>query len=72
MIDPTAMIMADRLTRRQVTSARPDAPVVHDGPGRAPRRRARRDGARRALAVVLRRVADRLEPGASRASLPAA
>ncbi|GAA3412833.1 hypothetical protein [Streptosporangium vulgare] len=57
MFDPTAMILADRATRRHVLSARPDAPVV---PERPPRRHAA--AVRRVTATALRRLADRVEP----------
>jgi hypothetical protein len=57
MLDPTAMIMADKTTRHHVLSARPEAPTR---PERPPRQR--RDVMRRLAAVALRRLADRLEP----------
>jgi hypothetical protein len=55
---PTTLIMADQATRDHVMSARPDAPTVPDRPPRA--RRA--DSMRTAAALVLRRLADRVEP----------
>jgi hypothetical protein len=57
LLDPTAMIMADRATLNDVLSARPDAPVV---PERAPRQRG--DALRRLTVAALRGLADRLEP----------
>jgi hypothetical protein len=58
MLLPTAMVMADNATKRHVLSARPTAPTVTGGSRRRPR-----DGAvRRVAAVVLRRIADRVEP----------
>lgn len=59
MFDPTAMIMADRETRRHVLSARPDSPTK---PERPPRERGR--AMRRLTVAALRRLADRLEPSA--------
>ncbi|WP_250005333.1 hypothetical protein [Actinoplanes sp. M2I2] len=57
MLYPTAMILADKATRRHVLSARPDAPVSPDRPPE------RHSGAARRLAVAaLRRLADTLEP----------
>ena len=49
MMNPTAMIMADRATGRHVLSARPDAPVVPDRP---PRHRG--DAVRRRAVLALR------------------
>lgn len=57
MFDPTAMILADKATRRHVLSARPDAPVV---PERPPRRRGA--AIRGLTATALRRLAARVEP----------
>jgi len=58
MIDPSAFVQAMNLTRERVNSARPDAPVV---PERT-RLRRRGDPFRRVTAVLLRRLADRVEP----------
>jgi hypothetical protein len=58
-VDPTGFILGVNTARRDVMSARPDAPVVPEPPprhGRGPSR------ARRVTATVLRRLADRLEP----------
>jgi hypothetical protein len=55
---PTTMILADKATRHHLMSARPDAPIVPDRP---PRTR-RVDPMRKAAALVLRRLADRVEP----------
>jgi hypothetical protein len=57
MLDPAAMILADRGVRRQVSSARPGAPVVP-----ATASRPRRAAARRLTAGALRRLADAVEP----------
>lgn len=54
-----AFIQADRGQNALVYSARPDAPVV---PDRAPRR-SRGEPVRQLTAIVLRRLADRVEPG---------
>jgi len=61
MIDPSAFVQAMNRTRERVNSARPDAPVV---PERVRRTRLRRRGDpfRRVTAVLLRRLADRVEP----------
>jgi hypothetical protein len=66
MFDPTAMIMADKATRRHVLSARPQAPTT---PERPPRQRG--DAMRRLTVVALRRLADRLEPRRVDTSVPA-
>lgn len=57
MFDPAAMIMADRTTKRNVLSARPDAPIR---PGPPPARR--RAALRRWAGSTLRGLADRIEP----------
>jgi hypothetical protein len=57
MLDPTAMVLADRATRRHLLSARPQAPTV---PAARPGRPGRRAPA------ALRRLADRLESGRAR------
>jgi hypothetical protein len=56
MLQPTSMIMADRVTRRQLLSAHPHAPTIS---ARAPRRRT--TAIRRLTAVGLRWLADRIE-----------
>ncbi|GAA4704384.1 hypothetical protein [Phytohabitans rumicis] len=66
MLDPTAMILADKATRHHVMSARPAAPTA---PERPPRQRA--EGMRLAAAVVLRRLADRVEPRRVETCVPA-
>ncbi len=68
MFDPTAMILADRATRRHVTSARPTAPAEPEGPVRT----ARTDAGRLLIAAMLRRLATRVEPRAVRHCQPAA
>lgn len=57
MLQPSAMIMADRVTRQHVLSAHPQAPVSSASP---PRRRG--TAARRVTAVALRRLANHIEP----------
>jgi hypothetical protein len=57
MLQPTAMIMADRATSQHVLSGRPQAPTISPRP---PRPRA--EVIRRLTAVTLRRLADRVEP----------
>ncbi|GID27591.1 hypothetical protein [Paractinoplanes brasiliensis] len=57
MFDPAAMIMADRTTKQNVLSARPDAPIRPDPP---PARR--RAALRHWTGSALRRLADRIEP----------
>jgi hypothetical protein len=57
MLDPTAMIMADRATKHHVLSARPKARTT---PERPPRQRG--ESMRRLAATTLRRLADRVEP----------
>ena len=54
------------LTRQHVLSARPDAPVV---PERPPRAQPAPGHTRRAMASMLRRFANRLEPGRHRSAL---
>ncbi|HEU4540870.1 MAG TPA: hypothetical protein VFR23_07050 [Jiangellaceae bacterium] len=66
MFDPTAMITADMATRHHVLSAHPKAPTT---PERPPRQRG--DAMRRLTLVVLRRLADRLEPRRVNTSAPA-
>lgn len=68
MLDPTAMILADRATRHHVMSARPDAAI---GPERPPRQR-RAEAMRLVTAGVLRRLADRVEPARVDTCAPAA
>lgn len=58
MFDATAMVQAMNDTRRHVTSARPEAPVT---PERT-RGQGRGDPFRRGTALLLRRLADRVEP----------
>lgn len=58
-MDPLGFHAAMSVTRRDVLSAQPDAPVLSDG--REPRP-ARRHRVRRALARGLHRMADRVEP----------
>ncbi len=60
MLDTTAMIMADKATKQHVLSARPTShttPTTDERPARQ-----RGDTIRRLAVVVLRRLADRLEP----------
>jgi hypothetical protein len=57
MLDPAAMIQADKAMKRHILSARPDAPVVPDPPPKRPNY-----AIRRRMVFVLRRLADRLEP----------
>jgi hypothetical protein len=64
MFDPTAVVLADRATRRHVLSARPAAPA-----GRPPRHRG--DAVRRHTVAALRRLADHLEPRCVAGSAPA-
>ncbi len=66
MFDPTAMILADKVTQRHVTSAGPKAPTE---PGKAPRR-PRSEAGRRRVAAMLRRLATRVEPQAVRHCQP--
>jgi hypothetical protein len=66
MLDPTAMIMSDRVTRHQVLSARPEARTAPERPPRRPG-----EALRRLTVVALRRLADRLEPRCVRTSVPA-
>lgn len=66
MFDPTSMILADKVTRRHVTSARPNASTE---PGKAPRR-PRSDAGRLWAAAMLRRLATRVEPQAVRHCQP--
>ena len=61
MFDPTAMIMADKATRQHVLSARPEARTT---PERPPRQRG--ESMRLLAATTLRRLADRVEPRASK------
>lgn len=65
MLQPTSMIMADQATRRHLLSAHPQAPTTT---ARAPRRRD--TTTRRLTAVVLRRLADRIEPRRVYSSAP--
>jgi hypothetical protein len=58
MIDPTSMILADKSTRRHLTSARPHAPIQRSRPPR----QSRTAGIRLATAAILRRLANRVEP----------
>ena len=57
MVDPAAMIQADKITLRHVLSARPDASVIPEPP---PRQRGQ--AFRLAAGAALRRLADRIEP----------
>lgn len=63
-MDPTGASLAHIATHRHLHSARPDAPVVPDRPGRHERRLAAppRSLVRRTTAGALRRLANRLEP----------
>jgi hypothetical protein len=67
-MDPLVFSLANEISRGNALSARPDAPVI---PERPPRRRRVPDSTRRAAAVALRRLADRLEPCPSAPSVPA-
>lgn len=58
MLDPTAMILADKATRRHVRSAEPNAPIEPDRLPRMPRT----DAGRLLVAAMLRRMAQRVEP----------
>jgi len=58
MIEPSAFVQAVNATRHHVLSARPDAPVAT----RPTRGSGRGDPLRRRTAVLLRRLADRVEP----------
>lgn len=66
MLDSTAMIIADRTTRRHVLSARPKARTTPERPARP-----RGDAMRRLTVAALRRLADRLEPPHVSTSAPA-
>jgi hypothetical protein len=68
MLEPIAMILADKAMRRHVTSARPHAPVRPDPPNRRPRAEA----GRMQIAVLLRRLANRIEPCSAQTCQPAA
>jgi hypothetical protein len=65
MLQPTSMIMADRVTRLHVLSAHPQAPAIS---ARPPRHRG--TAIRRLTAVALRRLANRVEPRRVTASAP--
>ncbi len=66
MFDPAAMIMADKVTRHHVLSARPKARTMLERP---PRQRA--NAMRRLIVVALRRLADRIESRDINTSAPA-
>jgi hypothetical protein len=57
MLEPTAIVLAEKATRQHVLSAHPKAPTVSAGAARV-----RSDAMRRLTAVVLRGLADRVEP----------
>ena len=67
MLDPTAMIMADKATKHHVLSARPKARTA---PERPPRQRG--ESMRLLAAATLRRLADRVEPHRVKPCVPAA
>jgi hypothetical protein len=67
MFDPTAMVLADKATRRELGSAGPRAPIRPHRPGRRPRT----DAGRLLIATMLRRLAARVEPRSVRACQPA-
>jgi hypothetical protein len=58
MLQPTAMVMADKATKQHVLSGYPHAPTISVRP---PRQRG--NAIRRLIAVALRRLADRVESG---------
>jgi hypothetical protein len=60
MMDFTAYLAAQQLTREAVSEALPDAPIHSDA--RIARRRARSLAWRKQLSVTLRRLADLVEP----------
>ena len=66
MFDPTAMILADKTSRRHMTSAQPKAPIEPQRPVR----RQRSDAGRLWAAAMLRRLATRVEPSAVRHCQP--
>ncbi|GIF77132.1 hypothetical protein [Asanoa siamensis] len=68
MLDPTAFVTALTSTEAHVNSARPNAPVV---PHRE-RVQGRGDPLRRATALLLRRLANRVEPSRPRPCTTAA
>lgn len=65
MFDASAMIMADKATKRHVLSARPDAQTT---PERPPRQRG--ESMRQLAATALRRLADRVEPRTVKPCVP--
>lgn len=69
MLDPIAMNLASKATRRHANSARPDAPVRPDE-ARPPRHRLQADRPRLLIAAVLRRLANRIEPARLQACQP--
>lgn len=66
MLDPTAMILADKATRGHMTSAGPKAPIKPDRPARRPHTHA----GRLLAATILRRLANRVEPRTVRTCQP--
>jgi hypothetical protein len=65
MLQPSAMIMADRATRRHALSAHPQAPILS---ARLPRQRG--NATRRLTAAALRRLANHVEPRRGYTSAP--
>lgn len=66
MFDPAARIMADKMTRHHVLSARPKTRTTPERPSRQ-----RGDAVRRLAVVALRRLADRIEARRVNTSAPA-
>ena len=65
-MDPIGMNLAHGAVLQHINSARPDAPVVPDRRDRRRTSAGRADPVRRVAAVVLRRLADRVEPRRAR------
>jgi hypothetical protein len=72
MFDPIAMILADKTTKRHVTSAGPHAPVRRDRRPRRPPNRLRAERPRLLIATMLRRMANRIEPTTFQSCQPSA
>jgi hypothetical protein len=65
MLQPSAMIMADKATRQHALSAHPRAPIIS---ARPPRQRG--NATRRLAAVALRRLANHVDPRCGYTSAP--
>ena len=65
MLQPSAMIMADKATRQHVLSAHPQAPIISARPLRQ-----RGNATRRLTALALRRLANHVEPRHGYTSAP--